>query len=274
VLLTWKNPTDLDFKQVRIVRNYLFYPADQSDGFIVYQGDGTLFIDRDALGDSTTKFYSVFTYDEKGNISSGAIIAIRADGVVILNPLMTQEGGTATDTSAGFDDSASTERDTHEGTGLTFDHIEFLQNNDHIYGKKIDIEIPLTVRIAYGKLPEHLKTITVSFTHPNDTEASFSFLLRINKDKTYYEATIAPLRIVGLYPVSVFVFDYTTKKLIALTGSLYAERITTFAHTVTGVKKFVQQLEVVKDRALAPAFAWWWALLAVVGYRIFKILLR
>jgi hypothetical protein len=64
----------------------------------------------------------------------------------------------------------------------------------------------------------------VTFRHPNDTTSSFSFLLRINKDKTFYEASIAPLRTEGKYPVAVAIFDHQTQKLFSLQDTLFAHK--------------------------------------------------
>lgn len=202
VVLTWQNPADSDFSKVRIVRNYLFYPSDTYDGFTAYQNSGTAFQDIDALAAHDTLYYTVFSYDTKGNISSGAVIAVSKHSI-----------------APRIHASTSMEDTTHTAT-LQFTDIEFVQHDTIVSTSSIDTDVPLLVRVPYGKLPEHLKTITVSFTHPFDSGASFSFLLRINKEKTYYEATLAPLKVVGVYPTALFVFDYQTHQLINLYGSI------------------------------------------------------
>ena len=202
VVLTWQNPTDNDFSRVRIVRNYLFYPVDTFDGFTAYQNSGTTFQDIDALAVHDILYYTVFSYDTQGNISSGAVIAVSKRGIAPWIHASTSLGDTA-----------------HLAT-LQFTDIEFVQHELLVSTSSVDANLPLLVRIPYEKLPEHLKTITVSFTHPVDNGASFSFLLRINKEKTYYEATLSPLKIVGVYPTALFVFDYQTHQLINLYGSI------------------------------------------------------
>ena len=207
VLLTWDNPQDDDFSHVRIVRSYLFYPNDPADGFIAYEGGGTSLRDTDAFISNKTQYYTIFSYDAMGNISSGAVVSVHADGVletVDIKPSV----GTSTDLQ------------------LLFTDFELVQNNIVVAKDDLDVFVPLTIRIAYEKLPEHLKTITVTFTHPNDTNSTFSFLLRINKDKTFYEASIAPLRTQGSYPVTVAIFDHQTQKLFSLQDTLYAHKKT------------------------------------------------
>ena len=74
VRLSWVNPTADDFSHIRILRSHLFFPSDPADGFLVYQGDGTEVVDQNAFTLSPNQYYSVFSYDDKGNISSGAVV--------------------------------------------------------------------------------------------------------------------------------------------------------------------------------------------------------
>jgi hypothetical protein len=77
VLLSWINPSDADFTKVRIMRNERFYPVDIADGWLVYEGADTTFRDEGVMGAEGIQYYTVFTYDELGNISSGAVVSIR-----------------------------------------------------------------------------------------------------------------------------------------------------------------------------------------------------
>jgi hypothetical protein len=197
VTLTWVNPTDSDFDQVRIVRSYLFYSLDPYDGFIAYQGNEEKFLDRNALASRKVQYYTVFSYDKEGNISSGATVAVFMEGSA-----PSYETATSSDVFV-----------------LHFDDIEVYQDSIRVRDGKLEGDESTTLRIPYEKLPEHLKSIIVSFTHPRDPESSFSFLLRINKDKSYYEATIGPLEEVGVYPVTATIFDYETKLIKKVSGS-------------------------------------------------------
>lgn len=46
LLITWKNPTDYNFKEVRIVRNTERIPENENDGEIIYQGHDEMCIDE------------------------------------------------------------------------------------------------------------------------------------------------------------------------------------------------------------------------------------
>jgi hypothetical protein len=241
VELSWVNPTDSDFERVRIVRNYLFYPLDPYDGFISYQGSGEEFLDKNALASRKVQYYTVFTYDAEGNISSGATVSVALEGE-----------------EPSFEEATSS-----ESFSLSFEDIEVYQNNQRIRDGRLNGEKATTLRIPYEKLPEHLKSIIITFTHPNDPQSSFSFLLRINKDKTYYEATIGELED-GVYPVTGTIFDYETKLIKKVSGSyeVYATEKLDFPLPVL----FVQ------DGAVSLLFLLWLILLLILLLLLLRLL--
>jgi hypothetical protein len=188
---------------VRIVRSHLFYPIDPNDGFIAYQDAGEIFLDKNAASKKITQYYTVFSYDDKGNVSSGAVVAVYPKG-----------------------GSADVREVAPNTIDFDFSDVEVVQYGKVLDGTPLDAQGPFTIRIAYEKLPEHLKTITASLSHPDRSDLSFTFLLRINKDKTYYEASIAPLRSSGDYPTAVDVYDHEAQKLYTVRGvisAVYAE---------------------------------------------------
>lgn len=199
IKLTWLLPTDPDLSYVRIVRSHLFYPTDPYDGFIAYQDKGELFLDRNAAAKKTILYYTVFSYDDKGNVSSGAVVAVAPKGSSV-------DVGDTSSSTVDFD----------------FTDVEVVQYDKVLTDSKLDADAPFTIRIAYEKLPEHLKTITATLFHPERNDLSFTFLLRINKDKTYYEASIAPLRTAGVYPTVVNVYDHEAQKLFTASGIITA----------------------------------------------------
>jgi hypothetical protein len=206
IKLTWLNPSDPDFAYVRILRSHLFYPVDPYDGFVAYQGYGETYLDKKAGSRNDVQYYTVFSYDHNGNISSGAIIGVsKRSGTVIVEPTQTQTPD-APDLALNFTD------------------LEVLQNQKHIEGNVINADLPVLLRIAYEKLPEHLKAITVTLVHPQDAQSAFSVLLRINKDKTYYESVIAPLHSTGIYPVTLSVYDYQVQKIFTAEGTFDVQK--------------------------------------------------
>lgn len=199
IVLSWQNPRDPDFDHVRVVRNTTFYPSDEADGWVVYDGDKTNARDTLVLTPGIRLFYSVFTYDTNGNISSAAVVALRipknGDGAEFVD--VTDE--------------------TKNEIGLTMDDIDFYQN-ERVLAKDrgtvmIDGSHYLTIAVPYEALPPHLKTILVSITPRTDTEKVLQFILRVNDTRTAYTARLAPLGVAGDFIIRVSVFDFKTAQI-------------------------------------------------------------
>lgn len=223
VRLMWINPDVDDLAYVRIVRNFQFYPQEPYNGYIVYQGEGESILDQEAFVVYDRQYYTAFVYDKTGNISSGAILVVTKQGRSV-------PATRVPDTQAGAPQRQDTQSNKAEGnaqastttktpsTGNTqldtfsFNDIAFIQDgvvlNDAEGSLQVDGAKPLTVQVPYEVLPEHLKSIVVTFTHPANDELASTFLLRINKEKTAYEAIVAPFYEQGLFKVTVAVFDY------------------------------------------------------------------
>jgi chitodextrinase len=207
IVLTWKNPEESDFEYVRILRNDQFYPSDVVDGWVVYESNGTAVLDKGAALLAPQQFYTVFSYDVEGNISSGAVVSIRFKG----------------DTTEPIDVIVETENPinldlskivlTQEGK-----QIPFVRGTAVIDGAK-----HLSISIAYDALPEHLKTILVTLVSGTDPEKELNFLLRINAEKTSYVAHLAPLGVQGNFPLRIAVFDFKTTQIGYTRGRIISE---------------------------------------------------
>lgn len=73
ITLSWTNPADADFAGVRILRKQGAYPANPTDGTVVYSGTGNTYVDT-GLTNGTTYYYAAFSFDEVPNYSSGATV--------------------------------------------------------------------------------------------------------------------------------------------------------------------------------------------------------
>jgi hypothetical protein len=215
IVLSWVNPTDSDFDTVRILRSDRFYPSDLADGWVVYEGDGDTVRDSGTAIPGTRQYYTVFTYDALGNVSSGAVVMIRVGS----------DGGTVTPTTTPID--------TTNTIALKISDIEFIQEGIRIEPQGSTISIDggkhLTISLPYNLVPEHLKTIMVTLDAPHEIDGTFMFLLRVNRDKTAYTAILAPLGIDGTFPMRISVFDYTTEQ-IGYTQGVIKSTITYMPH--------------------------------------------
>jgi hypothetical protein len=72
--LTWTNPTDPDFLQVRIQRSTTGFPATPTSGTTVYEASSPSYLDT-GLTNGTTYYYSVFAQDTSLNYSAPAQVS-------------------------------------------------------------------------------------------------------------------------------------------------------------------------------------------------------
>jgi hypothetical protein len=84
---------------------------------------------------------------------------------------------------------------------------------------RVDGDKQMTVSIDARLLPEVLKTITITIQDP-DTLKTTSYLLRINKDLTRYETTIAPLKREGEIAFDISILDHENQGLRRFPGVL------------------------------------------------------
>lgn len=210
IILEWDNPDDADFNRVRVLRSDLFYPSDTADGWLVYEDSGERVRDEGIAIPGTRQYYTVFSYDENGNISSGAVIALSI-GTGILVPI----------------DIVDEELNPID---LSFLDIHFIQDGKRLRVEDdrvlIDGSKQLTVAVPYESVPEHLKTILMTLGDSSDRNKEFSFLLRINSVKDAYIATLAPLGTAGIFPLRISVFDFKTEQV----GYASGEVVSTIVH--------------------------------------------
>lgn len=215
--LSWNNPSGMIFDSVRLVRSDLFFPRDINEGDVIYEGPAENYQDFNVII-GTTYYYAIFAKDIHGNYSSGALAQARIapSGEIILVPTSTDPfinipivpnvpSGLANLSVIDFDFFQSSIKLVNDGTGIVID------------GTK-----NLTISLDYNKVPEILKTIAFTLIDPEDSSRVFPFLLRVNKEKTAFEATLAPLGKSGTYQMKVIVLDYKNQGLKRLEGSLKA----------------------------------------------------
>lgn len=259
VLLSWRNPS-FDFSYVRIVRSPLFYPVDPFDGYVVYEGSGESLRDRWVLRDRDIQYYTVFVYDEAGNRSSGAIAWVRKW------PDDVGGGGNSASVIQSTLDEDIGEPEPVEPVEITdttplsisFDDIVILQDDQVIESVSdtylVDTTKPFTISAPYDLFPEHLKAIRVTLSHPVDSSITYSFLLRVNADKTAYEALITDLGFSGTIPVKLSVYDFETNEQATADASIISHNVEPVVEVVKNVGSGIREL--------------WWLPLVLVALTI------
>lgn len=223
IALSWKNPTNPAFEEVRLVRSTNFFPTDPYDGEITYEGRNVGVIDSRVVP-GTTYYYALFAKDANGTYSSGSLAQAR-----IRLP------GEPEITIGDILDNLPKAPSVHPLIeALSFLDFDFIQNGKKITSftneetVTIDGERNLTVSLDYKKVPEVLKSIVITLSYPTDSTRKFSFLLRVNNEKTAYVATIAPLGESGTYGVNIAIVDYKNQGLKKIVGNLIATAVSGF----------------------------------------------
>jgi hypothetical protein len=214
VKLNWTASTEADAASVRIVRSHLGFPTHIQDGVVVYQGLGSGVIDLDILERYSPVYYTAFVVDTSGNVSSGAVARVYA----------LQAGAEESDTNnppipSGTDIEikeetvASTSPHVPAGTRMPSLEEIFLQQNETrqslgVQGVMLSSNLSFLLAIPKQAISENLKTIIASLTDPTDSRKTYSFMLRLNKDQTAYEAVLPPTMLEGKSRLIIDIYDY------------------------------------------------------------------
>ena len=258
VELSWVNPPDIDFDSVRIMRSSVFYPNDPVDGMVVYEGDYTETVDIDVVA-GTKYYYTVFAKDVSGNYSSGAISSIEIP-VPLAEPVDepdepdddptkdTDDVGPTDDGDGGgiggTDDGDSEDKDiseldevdggegeqeedtnslsdvvsqTFEGSYIQDGEEQTFQNNQEISistGRSFIILVPI------DQVPEN--TGSIIFTITDSQGIKNEYLLKLNQNKTAYEAVIPALVKSGKYDVDIVIYNFAHQPIKMLSSVLNA----------------------------------------------------
>ena len=236
IRLSWKNPDYPGLVGVKIIRQIGRLPANSDDGLVVYIGAAEDLVDANIEFDSTY-FYMIFAEYEGGRYSSGALAFTVVPGV------------TGNDDDNGEDgDDGDSDEDGGDGSGPADPFADFpqvassdpriialslgdflvtqvgepVQYFDQGRTVYIKAEKATTISLSYAKVPEVLKTIGVTMFDPTDPNKSFSFLLRLNQQQTFYTASIGPLNQPGTYRTKVYVLNFSDQTLKNIEGHLIA----------------------------------------------------
>jgi len=214
VELSWQLPAGEDVAFVRVVRSHLGFPAHPQNGAVVYQGLAGGFTDADILSEYSPVYYTAFAYNAQGKVSSGAIaIAFAQSGTPGAEP---DEGsgrpGVPPVKVTEATSSVAVDRFTPDMRVPGLSEVFVTQKGIQSSFLTPDISLSpmqaFVVQIPVAAVAGNLKSIVVTVLDPTDNKLSYSFLLRINEDKTYYQAVIPELSVIGDSVLEVHIYDY------------------------------------------------------------------
>tara|TARA_B100002051_G_scaffold276785_1_gene328010 strand:+ start:509 stop:2095 length:1587 start_codon:yes stop_codon:yes gene_type:complete len=208
VQLSWEMPAGDHIAFVRIVRSHLGVPEFPSNGAIVYQGGANEYIDEGVLSDYSEVYYTAFVYDNNGRVSSGAVASVAyilgdevifdigIDGDAVDVPIFVVDDDRVHPTTK------MPELDEVIVTQLSADYVLAeapLHFNNHD---------AMIVSVPVETIAGNLKSIIVSISDPSNNRDSYSYLLRINNDRTAYEAVVANPGVAGKAQIQLAIYDY------------------------------------------------------------------
>ncbi|MEK7136084.1 MAG: hypothetical protein AAB821_00620 [Patescibacteria group bacterium] len=209
-LLSWNNPTGFaNLAGVRLVRKTGSIPTTITDGTVVYDGLGEEAQDASVQLD-IRYYYALFVRSTTGHYSAPA--------VAVLTP--------GQDDDDPFEEFPTAISDDPLISALNLGDFIFTQVGERpqYFGRNGLVTIKgdknFTVTLPYEKVPEVLKTIGITLHDPIDQSKTFSFTLRLNRAKTAYTATVAPLGRTGTYRVSIYVLNFADQTIKKITGNL------------------------------------------------------
>lgn len=92
IALAWTNPADADFAGVIILRKTGAYPANSSDGTLVYTGTGASAVDI-TLTNGTQYYYGIYAFDLAGNKATSAQATATPNGGAVNPPSLSPSAG-------------------------------------------------------------------------------------------------------------------------------------------------------------------------------------
>lgn len=231
VQLSWQLPTAGDISFVRIVRSHLGFPAHPQNGAIVYQGTATRFTDSDILSEYSPAYYTAFAYGADGKVSSGAVAVAFAQSNTSPGELegpASEEGPDIPSVPVKITEATSSveqDRFTPDMRLPELSELLIVQKEREYSFLNPDIILSsadmFVMKIPVASVAGNLKSIIGTLLDPTNNKLSYSFLLRINEDKTHYEAVVPAPLVVGDSVLEVAIYDYE-----ALTVATYRTPIT------------------------------------------------
>jgi len=272
IIIYWDNPNDVDFEKVRIIRNDTFYPVDTFDGWFIYEGDGNSVVDSGVASQNGTKYYTVFSYDRLGNISSGAVVSVYVgyDGDINTIGKPSVPSVKKEDTKKNVIKEGGENKKVATTTiDFSFDDLIFSQDGKVLLNNNGTVDVDgtkkLTISIPYEIMPQHLKTIVVDVVRGKDDSDVGSYLLRADDNLEYYTTTLASFSDNGYYNLNVSVFDFETFQIGEASGDIVSA--ITYVTTKKNESGFLYYiLSLIKSLAIN---IWFWIILFTLFFLFF-----
>lgn len=268
--LSWTNPNYAQFSSVVIIKSAGRIPTGPTDGEIIYNGSGSTVVDNE-IRSGVTYYYLALTKSQSGDYSSGALTSYKDENIIDPPPppcvgCVDGDDGDGGAGGTGDDgDGRGTGGLIGSGPVLPFEQLPVVSwstsSEQKIIGPtelfvfkqagektkpffengrlKIRGNKAFTISVDYYKMPEVLKTIGVTIYNIKNPNQSFSFLMKLNADKTAYEATVGAMEEDGEYAISIYLINYEDQTVRKYNGQLAI--VGSLGFLGVGTEKFVKQ---------------------------------
>lgn len=217
--LSWQNPPDSDFQGVKIFRSEIFYPKNQEDGALIYEGKENSFVDKNLIN-GILYYYTVFAYDFSGNYSSGAVAKAVPQKPGQFTPLPSPVLTPSFSPIPTFLPSPLISP-IPDIANLKLEDFNFAQegNGLKIIDNKIEVESEksLVVSINFEKVPELAGTIMLILAQDGEPQ---SFLFKKDAKKDEYSVSFTPPAAGGIYSLTIALLDKKNNPMQAISGNL------------------------------------------------------
>lgn len=230
--LSWQNPEDADFQSVKLFRSESFFPKNPEEGKLIYEGRKTSFADM-PLENDKKYYYTIFAFDFSGNFSSGAAASAMPKKTIV--PITSPTGTLVPSRTPG--ETATPATITPKITPsittvpipmnilskmneLNLEDFIFSQDGVIIIpaGEKIEVDFkkPVTISVDAAKIPDEVGAMMLILSRDDET---FSFLFKLNPEKTKYETVVKPL-FDSAFLLTITILDKENNILKAITGQM------------------------------------------------------
>lgn len=214
MILSWNNPPDLDFANVRIVRSDKFYPLDPYNGEVVYEGAQT-FISDGSVAPGVTYFYTIFAKDNTGNFSTGVVGIGR---ILWYSEYQPQ-----------YPDAPIVDVEFPQAPGsldnpANFNDFTIIYNNGSATGNNNNLQLPegtdIKITVPQSALPAGTDSLTVTVRDETNNSGESTYLFAFDKLAKQFFVTIPALVAKQSYRLVITVFNSAQQILQTIAGSL------------------------------------------------------
>lgn len=228
VALSWENPPIADLDKIVISRSEIFYPKNSGEGTILYSGKEESFMDINLLN-GKKYYYSVFSFDLKGNISSGAVVSVVPNKAE--SPEKSPEAAPEKPVTPTEKPSESSPEKPEvppppppeippEIEKITIDDYIFLQDGVKINLKDGKIEVDpgreIIVSIDAKNIPEEVGSIMIILTRENE---EYSYLMKKDESRGVYSASIK-MASSGSFDLTIALLDRDNKIIKVISANV------------------------------------------------------